>query len=320
MVALSTGDQFVIAEILKQQSLSESSPNPLASSDLFERFVCEQVLKTYELSVAELEQGIVDGSRDGGIDALFCFVNDVLVQDDTEVQQVRRNPHIDIHVIQAKYTKGFGEDAIHRLKTSMPALFILGADGKELRLSYNEQVVTIVENFHRIYRDLIPNFPSVEFHVHYATLGSDVNDNVLALIPSLNASVCSMFSKSSLEVRFVTARNLVDMYGQSPPEKLNLKTKQRFSSSDKAFVSLVGLSDYYDFITDSDGVILKTILDANGRDYQGNVTVNKGIRDSLMSQDTEFWWMNNGITITANDTFLSGDLITMTDVQIVNGL
>jgi hypothetical protein len=45
------------------------------------------------------------------------------------------------------------------------------------------------------------------------------------------------------------------------------------------------LSDFYQFITDG-GEMLDHLFDFNVRDYQGDVEVNKGIRDALTGQPT----------------------------------
>ena len=49
--------------------------------------------------------------------------------------------------------------------------------------------------------------------------------------------------------------------------------------------------------------------------------MNKQIRDSLLHPDTNFWLLNNGITIIAENTASAGHLrVTCQDPQIVNGL
>jgi hypothetical protein len=57
------------------------------------------------------------------------------------------------------------------------------------------------------------------------------------------------------------------------------------------------------------------------RDYQGDVEVNREIRDALENPgNEEFWWLNNGITILASKAnYAQGDLV-LDDPQIVNGL
>jgi hypothetical protein len=63
------------------------------------------------------------------------------------------------------------------------------------------------------------------------------------------------------------------------------------------------------------------IFDANVRDYQGDVEVNRAIRQTLLQPEGEdFWWLNNGITILAADASHSGKTLTIRDPRVVNGL
>ena len=101
---------------------------------------------------------------------------------------------------------------------------------------------------------------------------------------------------------------------------MQLRAQHTLPSKEKAFVSLVRLADFYDFITDANNNIRTYLFESNVRDYQGDVEVNRGINSSLVNRDIDFWWLNNGITIIASDTSLSGDALTLTDAQIVNGL
>ena len=83
----------------------------------------------------------------------------------------------------------------------------------------------------------------------------------------------------------------------------------------------MSLSEFYGFISEQDGRLLRRIFEANVRDYQGNVQVNKGIRDTLFNPaGDDFWWLNNGITIIASHVSLSGKILNILNPLIVNGL
>jgi hypothetical protein len=63
-------EQVVLEKVLDQKR--EKVAPQLEPDDFFEVFACEQVLKSFDLSYEEIEQGIVGGGNDGGIDALFA--------------------------------------------------------------------------------------------------------------------------------------------------------------------------------------------------------------------------------------------------------
>jgi hypothetical protein len=85
----------------------------------------------------------------------------------------------------------------------------------------------------------------------------------------------------------------------------------------------VKLSNFAGFLTDEDGNLRTSILEPNVRDYQGaGSPVNREIRASLIdtASKVEFWWLNNGITILAEKCSITGNKITITKPEIVNGL
>jgi hypothetical protein len=73
-------------------------------------FVAEQLLKKHDLSDEEISSGIVDGGDDGGIDGFFTFVNDELLQEDTELTDFAKKGvknRCDHHTVK-KYSVVFG--------------------------------------------------------------------------------------------------------------------------------------------------------------------------------------------------------------------
>jgi hypothetical protein len=84
------------------------------------------------------------------------------------------------------------------------------------------------------------------------------------------------------------------------------------------------LTDYARHIlTNKDGHLQTRFLEPNVRDYQGKSNkINQGIRKSLENPLTtgEFWWFNNGITILSTRCGTSGEVLTIENPEIVNGL
>ena len=90
----------------------------------------------------------------------------------------------------------------------------------------------------------------------------------------------------------------------------------------KNFVGLVNLENYFSFITCGTGILQTRIFEANVRDYQGHNSVNQDIQNTLEHpQKEDFWWLNNGITIVAEEArLLTSRDISLTAPSIVNGL
>lgn len=90
----------------------------------------------------------------------------------------------------------------------------------------------------------------------------------------------------------------------------------------KDYIALVNLYDYFRFIADENGELIKHIFESNVRDYQGSTTVNGEIQETLNENTREdFWWLNNGVTVLASETIqATGKELIITDPEIVNGL
>ena len=93
--------------------LAEGSPDVV-----FELFVFEQILKSFDLTDDELLYGQVGGGNDGGLDGLFTFLDDNLAGEDADFLQptfdptsIKRGVELTLFAIQAKVTPGFGETA-----------------------------------------------------------------------------------------------------------------------------------------------------------------------------------------------------------------
>jgi hypothetical protein len=89
-----------------------------------------------------------------------------------------------------------------------------------------------------------------------------------------------------------------------------------------SYVALCKLTDYVKFISDDTGGLITRIFEANVRAYQGEVEVNREIAESLLHPmpDLDFWWLNNGVTIVADQAQFMNNRLTIENPLIVNGL
>lgn len=318
---MTTNDRILLDTIVADRK-SAVAPE-MSDSQFFEFFAAEQCLKTYELSYDELESGIVGGGSDGGIDGLYCFVNGDLVPDDDtlEASSVQRGVPVDLVVIQATTSGGFREDKVDKLLISTNDLFNLGTPMRELESKYNPEVLRVVSNFRRAYQALSPRFPSLSISYHYCTRGAVVSSGVQRRIETVKQSVAEIFSPCECNFACHGARELLELARREPPSSHQISFAEGPISLQGGFVCLVRLADYYTFITDASGALNRRLFDANVRDYQGSVAVNDAIRHTLEAPGPEdFWWLNNGITVVADDANLAGKTLTLKEPQVVNGL
>lgn len=318
---MATNDVIILDQILAQRR-QDIAPD-LSEPDFFEVFTAEQILKDYDLSYEEITSGIVGNGGDGGVDSIHIFVNGELLREDTDLSVFKRSVIIDLYLIQAKTSKSFGESAIDKFASVTEDLLDLSKPTSQFESIYNKELREAVENFRSAYSRLAGVFPRLRITYCYATKGSQANHTLFTKAEKLKGKVKQLFSSAECEAKFIGASELLEMARRAPLTTFTLNlTENPISSSGKvAFVCLVSLHEYRNFITDGDGDIRNRLFEANVRDYQGKTAVNEEIQASLRTTSVEdFWWLNNGVTILATNATLSGKALQIENPEIVNGL
>lgn len=155
----------------------------------------------------------------------------------------------------------------------------------------------------------------------YSSKGTEIHNNVKRKVEKLEETILNYFDSAIFEFNFITAEKLLELARTRKKETFALKiTESPIGTDDGGYICLVRLDEYFKLITDDEHQIQKYLFDANVRDYQGSVVVNKSIANSLLNEkEYEFWWLNNGITILTDNATVSSKILTITSPQIVNG-
>jgi hypothetical protein len=318
---MASNDKIILDEILKARQ-AEVDPDASAS-DYFELFTAEQILKDYDLSYDEIESGLIGDGGDGGIDSVYLFVNDELVHEDPDYTHLKKNPSIDLVVIQSKTASGFQETPVERFLTVSDDILDLSKPVDTLGSVYNEGLCGAISRFRTVFQQLAPRFPTLSTCFHYACKGSDPAPTVRRKVQKLEAVVKNHFPTAIFSLKFVGASELLALARRRPQTTYTLQLAENpvSSAGQVGFLCLVKLRDFNAFITDKSGVLHRQIFEANVRDYQGRTEVNDEIQKSLKEKNPEdFWWLNNGVSILASKASQSGKTLTIEDPQIVNGL
>lgn len=320
-----TNDQLLIREYIKQQYAALQYPD---QSSYFEFLAASQALREYDLSDEEIETGLTGGGNDGGCDGLYLFFNDVLTGEDfvDNLDNIPREATLNIVIVQAKNELGFGEDAIMKWKTVSANLLQFENQIVSFTGRYEEKVLAFFENFKDLRIKLLTSKVKLVFTYVYVAVANDLHPNVQSQANELCDQIHQLFpgTMTSVVVEFVDASKLMEL--------INAQASQRFSltladnpiaiGTKKDYIALVNLGTYYKFITDDSGALRKYIFESNVRDYQGHNNVNNEIRETLISETQEdFWWLNNGVTVIAEDVSQSTPKqLLIINPEIVNGL
>lgn len=320
---MSNNSQVVAKSIMEQEKKERAAA--MKEDDYFELFAIQLIMKKYDLDDQEIEDGLTDGANDGGCDGLYLFVNNDLIHDDnTDVEKYKKGVDISLHIIQCKNTTGFSEDTIMKWKTLSENLLSLENDYSKYRQRYSERVLEKMELFRNIYLNLIRKSPKLSISYHYATFSTEVHPNLLEQASELEKNTKKLFPAASIAVEFITSEKIVELFNaHENSERLLICKEVMNASEEQEYIVLTTLPNYYHFITDGEGKLVRHIFEYNVRDYQGKVAVNKQIAETLENgiEQEDFWWLNNGVTILAKSVQQqSGKHLSIAEPEIVNGL
>lgn len=311
--------QVILDDVLKQ--LHQERAPEMDESAYFEVFCAEQLLKDHDLSYEEIEDGIVDGEHDGGVDAVYSFVNGELITEDFDSAPFKKDVVIELNIIQSKTSSSYSEASIDKLISITKNLLDLSKDPDTLT-QYNEQVRAKIKHFRDVYRALASRFPllSITYYLAGKRPNVAIPLNFVTKGEELKDSAKSHFPGATVEVAILGAAQLMDLARRQPKSVFDLKCIKSLGIENGAIV-LSKLSDFNAFLRDDKGSVRKALFESNVRDFQGATEVNAAIRQTLDNETTpDFWWLNNGVTILASRSSIIGDTVSIADPQIVNGL
>ncbi|MCX5068223.1 AIPR family protein [Micromonospora lupini] len=327
---MADNEQVLLDQVLVQRQAERSVP--IRDDEAFELFAAEQALATRQLSAEEVAEGVIGGSNDGAIDAIYVFVDGMLLSEDSDVLQagfssskLPRGVKLQLWLVQAKRETSFTETAIDKAAAALARLLSLAENEDDLLKLYSSGTVSRTGFFRKALRALATRHPQVEIHFVYATRGrangqNSINTKVEIKARDLETQLASVISGAKGHVEFLGAAELWRRANTVASYTTEL-TYQENATSGNSHVALVKLRDYMIFLKDEDGQLRRHIFDWNVRDYQGDVEVNREIRASLEDPEgPEFWWLNNGVTIVCSKATAVGKTYSLDDVQVVNGL
>ena len=289
----------------------------------FERIAIEQILKDYDISQEQLDSGGIDGRDDGGIDGFYFMINGHLIEEyEQEEYLPKTNTELKLYLITCKHEDSFKQQVINSLIATVQEIFNFRLDEQDLVGSYNADLLKKRNMFKFFYEKIAYSLEKFEIEIIYATRGdtNEVAENITSRANQVENTLKRLFSNCNAKFSFIGSQELLEAYRKRPKLSSDLKFVEMISQ-ENSYLLICNLKDYYNFITDEDGKLKKYFLDSNVRDYMGLNRVNEDILNTLKNKSsTEFWFLNNGITILSNKVVNSGKKVTIENVQIVNGL
>ena len=296
-------------------------PAGLSDDQVFEFYCADNILVNYDLDDDEIHSGIIDGPRDAGVDAAYVFINSALLTDDFDFGSLRQPVELELYIIQAKNQDNFKEAPVDKLAASLPILLDHTKKPAELEPLFKKEVVAAFSSFLEVLKKVADKFPKVSIKLFYCSRGGDPNATTKAKAETLEKTVKGLHF-ANVQFNFLGAQQLYERSAVKKRLVRNLSSTGTPISGKNSFVALCKLKDYLSFVSDESGNLVSRIFEANVRAYQGEVEVNKEIAESLENgaPDLDFWWLNNGVTIVADEASYINNQIVIANPLVVNGL
>jgi hypothetical protein len=191
----------------------------------------------------------------------------------------------------------------------------------DLEPLFKKESVAVCRSFLDALAKLASKFPKVSIKLFYCSKGVEPNVTVKAKATSLESQLKGM-QFPNVSFSLMGAQQLYDRSSVQKRLVVKLSTTSTPLSGPNSYVALCKLKDHLAFITDDSGSLITRIFEVNVRAYQGEVEVNREIAKSLEgpTPGVDFWWLNNGVTIVADETSYINNQLVIANPLIVNGL
>jgi hypothetical protein len=299
-------------------------------SETFELFAMTQITKVNDLAFEDIQNSIVDGGNDGGIDSILVLIEDFIPETVEDIDDIKmsRKTQVTIILSQCKKENSFKEATIDKLITSLPELFSLEKSEDALLVRFNPDLVGKALIAREAWKKCTIAGGQLSIIFNYCAFAEkiEINSAFSSKINQLKTLAIKHFVGAKIEYANYSSEELLRLYQAQKSDRLSLTFKEApLSTSYETFgigyVGTVKLADYKVFLKDDDSGIREDLFESNIRHYQGAVDVNEKIKKTIETlADEDFWWLNNGITIIAENPSLVGTTLSIDNVQIVNGL
>ena len=285
----------------------------LSDDDAFERFAADLALKTYAVGSSVIEKGIVGATDDGGLDGIYVFLNGTEAVEADSVRLTRRKDalkdlqpglSLQVIVVQAKNETNWDTNVFPKVQSALELMLRHDVTAAELRaFPLNDDVVEKAFMLRDLRSKLSMLAPVMDFSVQYISFASQANTNQY-MESKRNQLQGWLLSKlptgSTASVEYVGDAEVVTRLRVSSDFTAKLVFAKPAVRTLDALVGVATIEEYLKFLRQPGSMVVRDELFAvNVRDYAGsNVQVNRAIAETLANDNaTEFWWLNNGITI-----------------------
>lgn len=293
-------------------------------SDAFEYFSAYCVFLRDFSEAIILEEAVVAGGLDTGIDAIGMFLNDVWVSSPAQVDEIasRQKLEADFAFVQAKTSRSLSAAEIGSFIQGVKEFF------GDRYMPTNESISDRRSLSDHIFTKSVKMRSKPRLHLYYCYSGRYQADPVIEARVNAGKKEIEQYNLfSEIHFHFLDADKLQSRY-----QEVNLRIEREVQISGysslptipgirQAYLGVLPCKELVKLLTNSDGKLHKALFNENVRDFLSSNPVNDEIEETLQSQNNQgrLAALNNGITIVAREVRIVGKMFTLSDYQIVNG-
>lgn len=299
--------QRTLKEIVKQYSSLYGLPEHKA----FLFLVIEKYLANLELNSIDIEEAIVDGSDDCGIDAVY-------IDDESHARPKVYFFQSKFYQSEDAFEKQFEGSALEKIQGAINDFVLKGKINKSYQNS------RLVDKLHSV-KNLVNRNP--EIIIVLCANSKDPSPTAKARLEEFINEANESAAGKYLSVEYLNLDRIAKEFIAPQQKKqidLKIQTSGKYLTEDTGDVRLfVGGVEAQDLaqLVEKYG---NDLFEKNVRGYLGSKPINKSIYTSATSDSSPYFvYMNNGITITcsrfSHTPIQNSPLLEITNGQIVNG-
>lgn len=261
----------------------------------FEVFSTEQIFKNQDIAFDEALLGLVGDSKDYGIDGVYIYLNDELINNLEEVE-IQSKMKLDLHFLQYKNTNTINESVIDKFIVATNIIFDLDKDLESIKKAVSENLIEKIYLIHNIIKKIAIKHPTLNINFYHVCKGDKQkiygpkykNHSYLNKISILREKTLqSNLGKMNFNYKLIDAEYILNLLRKEPDYSLALKLNENpiaidYRESDqRGYIASVNVKEYYKFLCDGDNTLRKYLFESNIRDFQNNTSVNNDIAETL---------------------------------------
>lgn len=236
-----------------------------SKDNLFNIFVTYQICKNKMISIDDVIQSCIDGGGDGGIDNLLIFINDILIQTESDYNNIKQNINaqstLDIYILQNKESRGFAVKPLNKINNTIYNVFNEEMTEEKLRAIYNLELIEQIHIIRDMIKEIIPKLKNKNINVNIIFSNKsdsiDISKDVRNAEEILRNNIKRYMCIENINIKYNGKIELKKLYDAGYLSILQLKTKNIIydtyrENKDIACMALVNITDYYNFITTED--------------------------------------------------------------------